>query len=46
MIGELNYAAPSWDRERRVIARLEHNAHGANPRFIVTNLKGGPKALY
>ena len=46
MIGEFTYAARSWDRERRVIARLEHDAHGTNPRFIVTNLKGGPKALY
>lgn len=46
MIGEFDYAARSWDRERRVIARLEHDAHGANPRFIVTNLKGAPKALY
>lgn len=46
MIGEFEYAAGSWDRQRRVIARLEHDAHGANPRFIVTNLKGGPKALY
>ncbi len=46
MIGEFDYAARSWDRERRVIARLEHDAHGANPRFIVTNLKGGAKALY
>jgi len=46
MIGEFDYAARSWDRERRVIARLEHDAHGANPRFVVTNLKGGPKALY
>jgi hypothetical protein len=46
MIGEFTYAAGSWDRERRVIARLEHDAHGANPRFIVTNIKGGPKALY
>jgi hypothetical protein len=46
MIGEFDYAARSWDRQRRVIARLEHDAHGANPRFIVTNLKGGPKALY
>lgn len=46
MIGEFDYAARSWDRERRVIARLEHDVHGANPRFIVTNLKGGPKALY
>jgi hypothetical protein len=46
MIGEFDYAARSWDRQRRVIARLEHDAHGANPRFIVTNLKGRAKALY
>jgi len=45
-IGEFNDAARSWDRERRVIARLEHDAHGTNPRFIVTNMKSGPKALY
>lgn len=46
MIGEFDYGARSWDRPRRVIARLEHDANGRNPRFIVTNLKGGPKALY
>jgi hypothetical protein len=46
MIGEFDYAARSWDRQRRVIARLEHDAHGPNPRFVVTNLKGNPKALY
>ncbi|NHZ63831.1 IS3 family transposase [Massilia sp. CCM 8694] len=46
MIGEFTYAAGTWDRQRRVIARLEHDARGANPRFIVTNLTGGPKALY
>jgi len=46
MYGSLEYAADSWDRERRVIARLEHSAQGANPRFIVTSLKGDPKYLY
>jgi len=47
MFGEFEYAADSWDKERRVIARLEHGEQGANPRFIVTNLSGGtPKALY
>jgi len=46
MVGEFTYAARSWDRPRRVIARLEHDARGANPRFVVTNLKGGAKALY
>lgn len=46
MIGEFDYAAGSWDRERRVIARLEHDRHGANPRFIVTDLQGDATWLY
>lgn len=47
MIGEFRYAARSWDRERRVIARLEHGAQGANPRFVVTSLKAGSaRSLY
>jgi len=46
LIGEFTYAAKTWKRERRVIARLEHGAQGANPRFIVTSLKGDPTDLY
>ena len=46
MIGEFAYAARTWDKPRRVIARLEHAAQGANPRFIVTDLAGCAKALY
>ncbi len=46
MFGEFDYAARTWDRTRRVIARLEHGEQGANPRFIVTDLPGSPKALY
>ena len=46
MIGEFTYGARSWDRERRVIARLEHDARGANPRFVVTSLQGDACALY
>lgn len=46
MLGEFEYAAKTWDKPRRVIARLEHGPQGANPRFIVTNLKGSPKVLY
>jgi hypothetical protein len=41
MIGEFRYAARSWDRERRVIARLEYSDQGPNPRFVVTSLQGG-----
>ena len=46
MFGEFQYAAGTWDKARRVIARLEHGEQGANPRFIVTDLPGSPKALY
>ena len=46
LIGEFTYAAGSWDRQRRVIARLEHDRHGANPRFVVTDLEGDAIQLY
>ena len=46
MFGEFQYAAGTWNRQRRVIARLEHGEQGADPRFIVTDLPGSPKALY
>ena len=46
MFGEFEYAAGTWDKPRRVIARLEHGEQGANPRFIVTDLAGSPQALY
>ncbi len=42
----LRYAAASWERERRVIAKVEHLPGRANPRFIVTNLGGDADALY
>jgi hypothetical protein len=46
LIDEFGYGARSWDRERRVIARLEHGDQGANPRFVVTSLEGDAAALY
>jgi hypothetical protein len=46
MIGQFDYAAGTWERERHVIARLEHDARGANPRFVVTSLHGDCVALY
>jgi Transposase DDE domain group 1 len=45
-VGEFVYAAQSWARERRVITRLEYGEQGNNPRYVVTNLTGDPKALY
>lgn len=46
LFGELSYAAGTWDRQRRVIARIEHNAKGANPRYVVTRLEGEGQWLY
>lgn len=46
LIDEFNYAAESWDIERRVITRLEHGAQGNNPRFVVTDLQGDAVQLY
>ena len=46
MFGEFMYAAKTWDKPRRVIARLEHGEQGANPRFIVTDLAGSAQLLY
>ena len=46
LFGEVEYAAATWDRPRRVILKAEHNTSGANPRFVVTNLPGQPQGLY
>ncbi len=46
LFGEFPYAAGTWRRERRVIARIEHGPKGANPRYIVTNLEGNGRELY
>ena len=46
LFGWLDYAAGTWDRARRVIAKAEHSAQGANPRFVVTSLAGDAQALY
>jgi hypothetical protein len=45
-IREFSYAAKSWNRNRRVITRLEFGSQGTNPRFIVTNLDRSPEDLY
>ena len=43
---EFPYAAASWSRSRRVIVKAEHAARSANPRYVVTSLKGAPQWLY
>src|SRR5215210_357724 len=44
--GWLDYAAGTWDRPRRVIAKAEHSDQGSNPRFVVTSLDGDAQAIY
>lgn len=46
LFGELAYAAGTWDKQRRVISRVEHTDKGENPRFIVTSLLGEGQSLY
>ena len=43
---DFKYAARTWRRRRRVIARIEHTAMGRNLRFIVTNLEREADELY
>jgi hypothetical protein len=49
--GDTNYAAGSWERERRVIIKAEV-VYGEgkepkdNPRFVITNMKQSPQWLY
>ena len=35
------YAAKSWARARRVVARIEVTRKGSDVRYVVTNIKGG-----
>jgi hypothetical protein len=46
IFGEFAYQAHPWRQARRVIAKAEHNAQGANPRFIVTSLPETPQVTY
>lgn len=48
---ESQYAARSWLQDRRVIIKGQITYHAgrepkANPRFVVTNLKGSPQRIY
>jgi hypothetical protein len=46
VFAEIQYAAATWDRPRRVIVKAEHLPEGPNTRFLVTNLPGDPQSLY
>jgi len=41
-----DYAAKSWTRERRIIARLEATRRGFDARYVVTTLEGSARQLY
>lgn len=43
---ETSYAAKSWDKARRVAARIEASVLGLDVRFIVTSLTGSAERLY
>jgi hypothetical protein len=46
LFSDLDYAAGTWDKTRRVLAKAEHTDKGSNPRFVVTNLEGDAQVLY
>ncbi len=43
---DIEYAAYTWDKQRRVIVKAEHLQQGPNLRLVVTNLDGQPQELY
>jgi len=43
---EFRYAAKSWTKPRRVVARLEATTRGCDARYIVTTLEGSAGHLY
>ena len=46
VFGEVQYAAKSWTRERRVVIKAEVLPGKENPRFVVTSEDGDAKELY
>jgi hypothetical protein len=46
LFNDLQYAAGSWDKARRVISKAEYLEGGPNHRFVVTNLSGDGQGLY
>ena len=43
---EFYYAAASWEKPRRILAKAEHSGRGSNPRYVATNLPGDAQDLY
>ncbi len=40
------YKAESWDRQQRMVAKIEKNKHEEDVRFVTTDLKGKAKEIY
>jgi DDE family transposase len=40
------YGAKSWDKERRLVARIEATPKGLDVRYVVTSLRAGARHLY
>ncbi len=40
------YKAGSWDRQQRIVAKIEINKHGEEIRYVATNMKGKAKDIY
>jgi hypothetical protein len=45
-LGDLSYAAKTWDEERRVVLKAERLLGKDNPRFVLTDLEGEPEEIY
>ena len=46
LVDELTYRAGTWDRERRVVYKVEALEKGPNTRFVVTSRKDEAETLY
>ncbi len=44
--GDFEYKAGTWPHRRRVVVKCEVTLGKLNPRYVVTNLAGRPKAIY
>lgn len=40
------YKAESWNKQRKVVVKIEITEHGEDVRFVVTNMKGRSKPIY
>jgi hypothetical protein len=46
LFDDVDYAAKSWEKPRRIVMKAEWLEKGANPRFLVTNLETEAQELY